>query len=254
MITCPDIDTARFRHGFFTREGGVSTGIYAGLQCGWGAKGDTVANVTENRARAAAALGVSPDALVTACQIHSARAVRVEAAFDRASAPEADALVTDRPGIALGILTADCVPILFADGAHRIIGAAHAGWQGALGGVIEATLAAMADLGADPATTTAAIGPCIRQAAYQVDGAYRGRFVADDPGSARFFGPDPDHDRWRFDLPGYCAARLGRAGVARVHDTGLCTCADAARFYSNRRALHRGEGDYGRGLSVIAMR
>ena len=245
---------AGIRHGFFAREGGVSEGIYASLQCGRGAKADPRENVAENRARAADALGLGRESLLSVHQHHSADVVAVEAPWRPGKAPKADGMVTVRPGLALGILTADCAPVLFADAKARVIGAAHAGWKGALGGVLEATVEAMVAAGAERQRIRAAIGPCIGQANYQVDAAYRDRFREADSANGRFFRPDPEAEgRYRFDLPGYAAARLTACGVK---DTALpthCTYAEDALFFSNRRALHRGEGDYGRGLSAIVL-
>ena len=241
-------------HAFFERTGGVSEGIYASLQCGRGAEGDSRENVAENRARAADALGLPREALVSCYQHHSADVVTVERPWRPGKPPKADAMVTDRPGIALGILTADCAPVLMIDPKAGVIGAAHAGWKGALGGVLEATVEAMAALGAERQRIRAGVGPCIAQASYQVDAAFRERFREADSGNGRFFRPCPeDAARYRFDLPGYCVARLKAAGVSRAEASGLDTCALEERFYSNRRAFHRGEGDYGRGLSAIAL-
>ena len=242
-------------HAFFTRAGGVSSGIYASLQCGRGADDDSRENVAENRTRAALALGLPREALISTFQHHSADVVTVEAAWRPGKAPKADAMVTATPGIALGILTADCTPGLFCDEKAKVIGAAHAGWKGALGGVLESTIDAMSALGAQRQRIVAAIGPCISQPNYQVDAAYRERFTDADSGNGRFFRPCPeDAERFRFDLPGYCLARLKAAGINQAASTGHCTYADAERFYSNRRALHQSEGDYGRGLSAIFLR
>ena len=252
MIETQDADLgAGARAAFFTCAGGVSTGIYDSLQVGWGAKADTRERVAENRRRAAAHFGAPT--LVTAYQVHSARAVIIDAPFADGAAPEADALVTATPGLMLGVLTADCAPVLFYDAGARVIGGAHAGWKGALGGVLEATLTAMQSLGARPERIRAAIGPCISGANYQVDDAFRARFTDAEAAAARFFGPDPAAGRWRFDLPGYVAARLAAAGVGHVVPAQACTYAEETRFFSNRRAFHRGEGDYGRGLSAIML-
>jgi len=236
-------------HGFLGRTGGVSTGLYASLNVGLGS-GDDPEAVRENRARALAA--VAPGArLVTLHQLHSATAV-IAGDWPDAARPHADALVTDRPGLALGILTADCAPILFEDRAARVIGAAHAGWKGALGGVIEATVAAMEGLGARRSRIAAAIGPCIAQASYEVGEGFRARFLADDPANDRFFAAGrPGHAM--FDLEAYCLARLAAAGVAGAEALGADTLADTERFFSYRRATLAGEGDYGRQLSLIAL-
>ena len=237
------------RHGFLGRQGGVSAGIFASLNCGLGSSDDPAA-VTANRARALAA--AAPGAvLVTVHQVHSAAAVAVTAPFADAARPHADALVTATPGLALGILTADCAPVLFADVAAGVIGAAHAGWKGALGGVLEATVAAMVALGARRETIAAAIGPCIAQRSYEVDDGYRARFLAADPAFNRFFAAGRA-GHCQFDLEGFVAARLAAAGLRRVAALGLDTCADASRFFSYRRATHAREADYGRNLSLIA--
>ena len=235
-------------HGFFTREGGVSSGIYAGLNCGPGSADDPAA-VAENRARAAAALGGGP--LLTLHQVHSATVVTADP--DRwAPRPRADAVVTDRPGVILGALAADCAPVLLADAEAGVIGAAHAGWRGALGGVLEATVAAMERLGAQAGRIGAAIGPCISQTAYEVGPEFAARFVAAHADSARFFAEGPG-GRPHFDLPGFALARLCAAGVGAAVWTGQCTYADASRFYSFRRATHAGAADYGRMLSAIRL-
>jgi polyphenol oxidase len=235
------------RHGFLGRSGGVSTGLYASLNVGLGTD-DLPEAVATNRRRAVEA--VAPGAaLVTCYQVHSAGVVTVaEPLADRL---RGDALVTDRPGIALGILTADCAPVLFADLDAGVIGAAHAGWKGALGGVTDATLAAMEALGADRARICAAIGPCIARRSYEVDAAFRDRFTADDPANARFFADSAD--RYRFDLEAYVAHRLAAAGVGRVEAVGLDTYAQPDRFFSYRRTTHAAEPDYGRQLSLIAL-
>ena len=240
---------ATTRHGFLGRRGGVSTGIYAGLNVGLGS-GDDPQAVAENRRRAVEA--VAPGArLVTVYQVHGAT-VAVADAWPDDARPHADALVADRPGLALGILTADCAPILFADPEAGVIGAAHAGWKGALSGVAEATVAAMERLGADRSRIAAAIGPCIARASYEVDDAFRARVRLADPEHDRFFTDGaPGHPR--FDLEGFVASRLRAAGVTRVQATGLDTYADEARFYSFRRSTHRREPGYGRQLSLIAL-
>ena len=246
IIAAPDLP---LRHGFFTRRGGASSGIFAGLNCGPGSS-DLSEAVAINRARVAEALGLAPDRLVTMNQVHSGDAVAVEA--PPAERPRADGLATATPGLALAVLTADCAPVLFADAVAGVAGAAHAGWRGARDGVLEATLAAMARLGADIARTTAVIGPTISQAAYEVGQDFLEGFCDDDPANARFFAGGPN-GRPHFDLPGYCLARLRAAGVAEATWTGHCTYRDAERFYSYRRATHRGEADYGRLISVIRL-
>lgn len=241
---------AGVRHGFLTRQGGVSNGPYASLNCGLGSRDDP-ANVAENRRRAVAM--VAPGArLVGLYQVHGRDCVTATDPWDDADRPHADALVTATPDVALAILTADCAPVLFADAHAGVVGAAHAGWKGALAGVTDATLDAMEALGARRERIAAAVGPCIAQASYQVDATMRSRFLADDPASERFFADDADA-RFRFDLAGYVAARLAAAGVGRVEITGQDTYADGLRFFSYRRATHRDEGDAGRQVSLIAI-
>jgi polyphenol oxidase len=240
------------RHAFFTRDGGVSDGIYASLNGGMGSD-DAAAQVAENRARMAAALGVAPDCLLTAHQIHSPDVVTIERPWAPAERPRADAIVTRTPGLAIGVTTADCGPVLLADAAAGVIGAAHAGWRGAATGVLEATIAAMERCGADRARMVAALGPMIRQPNYEVGPEFVTRFTADDGANERFFRPSPRKDHALFDLPGYIAARLAGAGVRRVEDLGHCTYADAARFFSYRRSTHRAEKDYGRHINAIAL-
>jgi polyphenol oxidase len=240
------------RHAFFTRDGGVSDGIYASLNGGVGSD-DAAAQVAENRARMAAALGVAPDCLLTAHQIHSPDVVTIERPWAPAERPRADAIVTRTPGLAIGVTTADCGPVLLADVAAGVIGAAHAGWRGAATGVLEATIAAMERCGADRARMVAALGPMIRQPNYEVGPEFVTRFTADDGANERFFRPSSRKDHALFDLPGYIAARLAGAGVRKVEDLGHCTYADAARFFSYRRSTHRAEKDYGRHINAIAL-
>jgi YfiH family protein len=247
VLTTPAL--AGVRHGFLGRRGGVSQGLVAGLNVGLGADDDPAA-VAENRARAVAA--VAPGArLVTAYQIHSADVVTVLAPFDDRVRPRADALVTDRPGLALGVLTADCAPVLLADRAAGVVGAAHAGWKGALAGVTDATLLAMETLGAHRDRIAAAVGPCIARASYEVDDAFLARFAAADPANERFFA-DGRAGHQQFDLEAYVAHRLANAGVGRVAMLGEDTYAQPARFFSFRRATHRGEPSYGRQIAIIA--
>ncbi len=246
-------------HGFFGRQGGVSTGIFAALNCGPGS-GDGRSAVIENRRRVAEALGAN--ALVNAGQIHGTHAVTVTRAWPIGAAPEddkrfiplGDALVTAVAGIALGILTADCAPVLFADAGAKVIGAAHAGWKGALGGVIESTLAAMEALGARRAGIVAAIGPCIAQANYEVGPEFRARFVDMTAGNAGYFIPSDKPDHWRFDLERHVAARLAAAGITTVESCAACTYANETQFFSFRRATHRAEADYGRQISAILLK
>lgn len=237
-------------HGFLGRRGGVSTGVVAGLNVGLGS-GDVAADVTENRARAAAA--VLPGAPLVACyQVHSPDCVTVREPWSDAERPHADALVTARRGVLLGVVTADCTPVLLADREAGIVGAAHAGWKGAIGGVTDRTIEAMEALGARRGSIVAAIGPTIAQSSYEVDEGFRDRFRDGDAANARYFAAGrPGH--WQFDLPGYVAARLLRAGIGRVDDLGLDTYAAPDRFYSFRRATHRGEPAYGRQISLIGL-
>jgi polyphenol oxidase len=237
-------------HGFLGRRGGVSTGLHAGLNVGWGSEDDPAATA-ENRARAVAA--VLPGArLACAYQIHSPDVVTVTEPWADDARPQADALVTDRPGVLLGILTADCAPVLFHDPHAGVIGAAHAGWKGALTGVTDATLAAMEALGARRDRIAAVVGPCIAQKSYEVDDGFERRFVEADPANAHFFRAGRAGHTW-FDLEGYVAERLRAAGVGTVAMLGEDTYAQADRFYSFRRATHKGEPGYGREISLIGF-
>jgi YfiH family protein len=239
------------RHAFFTREGGVSEGLYASLNAGFGS-GDDQDRVAENRARMAAAVGVVPDNLLSAIQIHSADVIVAEKPWPVTARPKLDAIVTRTPGLAVCASTADCGPVLFADPDARVVGAAHAGWRGALAGVTDSTIAAMERLGASRQNIVAAIGPMIRQPNYEVGPEVKALFVAKDPAHARFFAPGAG-DREMLDVAGYIAARLAAAGITTIEDIGVCTYADEARFYSYRRATHRGEPDYGRHVNAIAL-
>nr|WP_221235155.1 peptidoglycan editing factor PgeF [Sphingopyxis panaciterrulae] len=237
-------------HGFFGRRGGVSAGELASLNCGLGS-GDDPALIAENRRRAADAV-LPGAALAGVYQVHGRRCVTVDAATDLAARPEADALATRTPGILLGILTADCVPVLFADREAGVVAAAHAGWKGAIAGITDATLDAMEGLGARRGAIAAAIGPCIGRASYEVDAGFVERFVADDPANERFFAAGrPGHAM--FDIAAYVAARLAAAGVTRIAIGGQDTCAEAGDYYSYRRACLRGENGYGRQVSVIGL-
>jgi YfiH family protein len=240
------------RHGFFTRAGGVSSGLYASLNGGVGSQ-DDAGKVVENRARMAAALGVEPRRLLTAYQTHSPNVVVAEAPWTTENRPLADAIVTRMRALAIGVTTADCGPVLFAEPRAGVIGAAHAGWRGALTGVIEATIAAMERLGAAQRQIRAAIGPMIRQGNYEVGPDLVERFRAEDPASSRFFRPARRDRHAMFDLAGYIAARLKRAGISEVEDVGLCTYADPEQFFSYRRTTHRAEADYGRHVNAIAL-
>lgn len=241
---------AGLRHGFFSRRGGASSGVYAGLNCGPGSNDQREA-VAMNRARVADALGVPPTRLLSLHQIHSTDVV-VASPEGWTERPRADAVVTDRPGVALGILTADCAPVLFHDPQAGVIGAAHAGWRGALDGVLEATLEAMEGLGARSTRIRAAVGPTISQRAYEVGPEFLERFLAEEAGYARFFAPGHG-DRFRFDLPGFVVTRLRVAGVAEAGWIGACTHSDPARFFSYRRSTQIGEPDYGRLISAVRL-
>jgi YfiH family protein len=239
-----------FRHGFFTRRGGASSGVFAGLNCGLGSS-DQRESVAINRARVAKALGVGVSELATVHQVHSPRVLTLDAA-PAPPVPQADAMVTATPGLALAVLHADCQPVLFADEGAQVIGAAHAGWKGALDGVLEATVEAMERLGASRPAIRAVIGPTISQRAYEVGPEFLDRFRDDDPASLRFFA-NGRGDRYLFDLPGYSLARLRRAGLGQAEWTRHCTYGDPERFYSYRRSQHRSEADYGRLISAIRL-
>lgn len=249
MLEIITSDALACRHGFFTRKGGASSGIYAGLNCGTGS-GDQTEMVAINRARVTEAMGTPPEALVTVHQVHSARAIPVTGPMT--VRPEADAMVTATPGVVLGVLTADCQPVLFHDPQAGVIGAAHAGWRGAVDGVLEATLDAMEALGANRQNISAVIGPTISQAAYEVGPEFLDRFRAEDDEATRFFA-NGQGDRYLFDLPGYGLYRLRQAGVGHAEWTGHCTYRDPSRFYSFRRTTHAGEADYGRLISTIRL-
>ena len=242
-------DALPVRHGFFTRKGGASSGIFAGLNCGAGST-DLTEAVQINRDRVAEAMDVTPDRLVGVHQVHSADVVHISG--PQSDRPKADALVTATPGIALSILTADCQPVLFSDPQAGVIGAAHAGWRGSVDGVLEATLDAMEQLGAKRANVTAVIGPCISQRAYEVGPDFFDSFLADDRENARFFA-NGTGDRMLFDLPAFGLHRLRSAGVGHAEWTRHCTYNDPERFFSYRRTTHAGEADYGRLISVIRL-
>ncbi|MEM6387840.1 MAG: peptidoglycan editing factor PgeF [Pseudomonadota bacterium] len=242
-------DALSVPHGFFTRAGGASSGVFSGLNCGLGSS-DQRETVLINRARVAAALDVAPNRLVSVHQTHSARAVALDQPPE--TPIEADAMVTATPGLALGILTADCQPVLFADTINGVIGAAHAGWKGALDGVLEATLDAMETLGADRKSTHAVIGPSISQRAYEVGPEFLDRFAEASPENTRFFS-NGEGDRYQFDLIGFGLSRLRSASVASASWTGHCTYADPEKFYSYRRSVHHREADYGRLMSAIRL-
>ena len=253
MLQAPSLQSLPgIRHAFFTRQGGVSSGIYESLNGGVGSR-DAPAHVAENRALMAKAVGVRPENFLSAYQIHSPNVVTVEKSWTPDARPHADALVTRVPGIAVGVSTADCGPVLFADATARVVGAAHAGWRGAFTGVIEATIAAMEAIGADRANIVAAAGPMIRQANYEVGPEFVERFKADGAANARFFTPSPKDGHAMFDLAGYIKVRLSTAGIRQIEDIGRCTYADAETFYSYRRSVHRNESDYGRHINAIAL-
>ena len=253
MITVSALnDVSRVRHAFFTRNRGVSTGLYASLNCGYGS-GDAPENVTRNRTLAMELMDQPASALVTLSQQHTNAVITVERPWEPAAGPVADAMVTDVPGIALGILTADCVPVLLADTAKPIIGAAHAGWKGALGGVLEATVEAMVALGARPGTLSVAVGPSISQRSYEVGPEFPAPFLKEDAENEQFFAPARKPEHFMFDLPAYVARKLARLGISEVIRTPCDTCREADRFFSYRRACQNGEPDYGRGLSAIVL-
>ncbi len=238
-------------HGFFTRQGGVSTGIYASLNCGHGSNDDPN-HVMENRRRVAGDLGVDAGNLVSAYQVHGVAVAEVETPWTPGNGPRADAMVTSRRGVALGILTADCTPILFADPQAGVIGAAHAGWKGAKAGVVDEAVAAMVRLGAKQANIIAAVGPTIGLGSYEVGEAFRDSFVGDIPDAASFFAT-PAGGKPHFDLPGFVVSRLMRLGLAAIDRIDADTCAEPDRFFSYRRTCHFGEPDYGRQISAIAL-
>lgn len=253
MLHAPDLEALpAIRHAFFTRDGGVSRGRYASLNCGFSSEDDPDA-VRTNRARALAALDLPKGALHTGRQVHGATVITARAPWPDPPRTEADAVVTDRPGLAVAVLTADCAPVLLAEPVAGVVGAVHAGWRGALAGVIEAAIEAMVALGARPQRLSAAIGPCIGQASYEVGPEYQDAFLADDPTNARFFAPLEGSDRLRFDLKDYVRLRLERAGAGSVQVLGEDTAADPDRFFSNRRTQQQGGGRFGLLLSAIAI-
>ena len=253
LIEAPELATlSGLRHAFFTRRGGVSGGLYASLNGGLGSSDDTGA-VAENRRLMAEHFALPGEALVSLRQVHSAKAVVVEQPWPGDGRPQADGMATRVPGLVLAIATADCGPVLFADAQAGVVGACHAGWKGALGGVIEATLDAMESLGAARGRITAVLGPTIGPDAYEVGADFVAGFAAADPETLRHFRPSSRSGHSLFDLPAYIGTRLRAAGVARAGDLGLCTYADEDRFYSYRRTTHRAEPDYGRLISGIAL-
>ncbi len=250
MITLDALGAVR--HGFFTRRGGISEGLFGSLNCGFGS-GDPAENVSRNRAIALDRLGLPDDGLVTCRQVHSATIVTVDQPWRRGDGPSADGMVTRARGVVLGILAADCAPVLLHDPVARVIGAAHAGWRGALGGVVEATVARMAALGAEPRLIRAGIGPCIGPSSYEVGPEFSRLFLAEDPAAEAYFTPAQRAGHFMFDLAGYVAHRLGRASVELVQRAAHDTATEEERFFSYRRACLRGETAYGRGLSAIVL-
>ena len=251
-VKSPMLESDVVTHAFFIRTGGVSTGVYASLNGGVGSR-DDVDSVAENRRRMARSLGVPADRLLVPYQIHSTDAIAVGAPWSAHERPRCDALTTKTRGLALGVTGADCGMILFHDPSHGVIGAAHAGWKGALGGVLEATLTSMESLGARRSDITAALGPTIGRASYEVGPEFVARFRQDDPASEPFFSASENEDRALFDLPAYIGDRLGRAGIGRFQDLGFDSYADETRFFSYRRSMRRGEPDYGRLVAAIAL-
>lgn len=252
MIEADELRIDGIAHGFFTRQGGQSSGVFSSLNCGLGS-GDDREKVLANRALAAARLRVEPQSLLSAWQVHSPEAVVVTGPWPGGERPKADGMVTRTPGVALGVLTADCAPILFADPVARVIGAAHAGWKGALDGVTTRTLALMQQEGARLGRIIAVIGPTISRQAYEVGPEFRERFTQASAANVGFFIPSRRQGHFMFDLPAYLAKRLSDEGVSKVADLGLCTYADESRFFSYRRTTHRKESDYGRLISAIAI-
>ena len=251
MIKSSHLDLPGIAHGFFTREGGHSTGIFASLNCGLGS-GDEISLVQKNRTQVATSLSVAPTHLISAYQVHSADVMVVDGPL--VERPKVDGLVTKTRGLALGVLTADCGPVLFADEKAGVIGACHAGWKGALTGITDSTVAAMEKLGAKRGDIVAVLGPTISQAAYEVGPEFPKPFLEADQANAHFFVPSVKSGHYMFDLPDYLTARMKVFGVGQVHDLALCTYFDEARFFSYRRATHRKETDYGRLISAIALK
>lgn len=252
-ITVESLDgLSGIRHGFFGSRGGVSEGIFASLNCGLGSTDDPDA-VRENRIRAAAALDASPEKIFTAFQVHSRDVVRVDEGWREDARPKIDGMVTDKPGRVLGILTADCAPVLFADADARVIGACHAGWKGAVWGICEETVQEMEALGAARNRIRAVIGPTITQPSYEVGPEFGAPFIEEDPANERFFAPGAAEGKAQFDLPGYIAAKLRGLGVGDTTFTGHDTCSDPDTYFSYRRSCLRSEPDYGRNLSAIML-
>lgn len=253
MLTADSIETLPgIRHGFFSRQGGVSEGAYSSLNCGFGS-GDERDRVTANRACAMQRLGAPVERLATAYQVHSDRAAVVEAPWPLDDRPQVDALVTRTPGLALGVLSADCVPLLLADQEARVVAAVHAGWRGALAGICERAIDAMTELGARGESIAAAIGPAIEQPSYEVGPDFPAPFVDQDSANVRFFAPAPRNGHFLFDLKGYVTKRLALAGIGRIACLAADTCADSQRFFSYRRTCLNGGREYGRLLSAIYL-
>jgi polyphenol oxidase len=253
MITSNTLaGTLGISHGFFTRQGGVSSGVLSSLNCGYGASDDPD-NVTENRNRAMGLLGCTAADLNTVYQVHSPDVVVADKPWAIDERPKVDAIVTRTPGLAIGIMTADCTPVLFADPQNGVIGGAHAGWKGALGGVLENCVQVMEDNGADRSSISAAIGPCIHQGSYEVGPEFREAFVNDEETNATYFQPSHRDRHFQFDLPGFVRSRLANLGLKRLDDVGIDTYGDEQRFFSYRRTTHNNEADYGRGLSAILL-
>lgn len=252
FLTHPSFNATSIRYGFFTREGGVSEGLYASLNCSLGSNDDPE-KVRENNRRVAHAMQVPPQHLVTCYQIHSPTALIVERPWEDGARPQADALVTNKKGLALGIRTADCAPVLFHDEKNNVIGAAHAGWKGALNGVLENTLSVMRKLGGDPASTKAIIGACIQQASYEVGPEFPTPFLAQNADNSIFFKESNRAGHALFDLPAYIQQRLRHAGLTQIYSLGLDTCTDETRFFSYRRRTLRREPDMGTMLSTIVL-
>jgi polyphenol oxidase len=251
FLTAPKLEAAGIRHGFFLRNGGVSEGIYASLNCGRGSN-DERERVEENRSRVAGSLGAKSEQLIGPRQIHSSKAVIVDGAWQVGETPEADAAVTNIRGLALSVLTADCAPILMADAKAGVIAAVHAGWKGAKSGVIESTIEAMESLGAKASQICAAIGPTISQAAYEVSPEFEAAFVADSAHNQEYFSQHPG-GRPHFNLPAFVKNRLLRGGVTNIQDIGVCTYENESILFSYRRTCHRSEPDYGRQISAILL-
>jgi YfiH family protein len=253
MIEAQELKSARsIRHGFFTRQGGHSEGLFASLNCGFGS-GDDKPTVARNRAEVGEQLGIEGDKLLTAWQWHSADVIVADAPWDALKPPKGDAIVTTKPGLAIAVLTADCAPILFADAERGVVGVAHAGWKGALAGISDATIAVMEENGARRESMTAIIGPTISRDVYEVGPDFADQFIAEASDNADFFAPSTRSRHQMFDLPGYLRRRIARQGIGQVIDMALCTYSDEDRFYSYRRATHRQEKEYGRQISAIVL-